>query len=378
MLTPMIFFSVIMVTIGILQIFDFIYLMVDRQTLSYTYSMSLVTYFYECAFNKSSMRGYGAAISVVLAAIIMVITMIPDGRQEVLGQIWRVSGGGSHMKQKRDRLNDESRLSRFTTHVVLIFASFLAFGPFVWMFLTSIKTYEETIQIPMKFLPEIPQWVNFSIVSDKLNFPQLYLNTILVTIMMIVGQILIVTICAYAFDRLNFPGKNVLFMGMLALMMVPGQIFIIPRFKLMVNLGLTNTLVGLVLPGLFNIFGVFLMRQFFSTLPRELDEAARIDGCSYFRTYWNVLLPLVKPGLTTLAILGMLNTWKDLMWPLINNSQADKMTLAAGLAMLIGEHTTYYEQVMAGGVIAVLPLIVLFVIFQRQFVQGIAHSGIKG
>ena len=174
------------------------------------------------------------------------------------------------------------------------------------------------------------------------------------------------------------PGKNVLFMGMLALMMVPGQIFIIPRFKLMVNLGLTNTLVGLVLPGLFNIFGVFLMRQFFSTLPRELDEAARIDGCSYFRTYWNVLLPLVKPGLTTLAILGMLNTWKDLMWPLINNSQADKMTLAAGLAMLIGEHTTYYEQVMAGGVIAVLPLIVLFVIFQRQFVQGIAHSGIKG
>ena len=253
------------------------------------------------------------------------------------------------MKQKRDRLNDESRLSRFTTHVVLIFASFLAFGPFVWMFL-----------------------------SDKLNFPQLYLNTILVTIMMIVGQILIVTICAYAFDRLNFPGKNVLFMGMLALMMVPGQIFIIPRFKLMVNLGLTNTLVGLVLPGLFNIFGVFLMRQFFSTLPRELDEAARIDGCSYFRTYWNVLLPLVKPGLTTLAILGMLNTWKDLMWPLINNSQADKMTLAAGLAMLIGEHTTYYEQVMAGGVIAVLPLIVLFVIFQRQFVQGIAHSGIKG
>ncbi len=164
------------------------------------------------------------------------------------------------------------------------------------MFLTSIKTYEETIQIPMKFLPEIPQWVNFSIVSDKLNFPQLYLNTILVTIMMIVGQILIVTICAYAFDRLNFPGKNVLFMGMLALMMVPGQIFIIPRFKLMVNLGLTNTLVGLVLPGLFNIFGVFLMRQFFSTLPRELDEAARIDGCSYFRTYWNVLLPPSEAG----------------------------------------------------------------------------------
>lgn len=274
--------------------------------------------------------------------------------------------------------NDESPLSRAGSHICLIAASVLAFGPFVWMFLTSIKTYEETIQIPLKIFPHAAQWVNYGIVSSKLNFPRLYLNTILVTVLMIVGQLLIVTICAYAFSRLRFPGKDVLFLGMLALMMVPGQIFIIPRFRLMVRLGLTNTLTGLALPGLFNIFGVFLMRQFFSTLPRELDEAARIDGCSFFRIYWNVLLPLVKPGLTTLAILTMLNAWKDLMWPLINNSRADQMTLAAGLAMLIGEHTTYYEQVMAGAVIAVLPLIVLFVIFQKQFVEGIAHSGIKG
>ena len=274
--------------------------------------------------------------------------------------------------------SDESLLARVGSHVCLIAASILAFGPFVWMFLTSVKTYEETIRIPLKVLPEAAQWVNYSIVSDKLNFPRLYMNTIVVTLLMIVGQMLIVTICAYAFSRLHFPGRDVLFLGMLALMMVPGQIFIIPRFRLMVKLGLTSTLAGLALPGLFNIFGVFLMRQFFSTLPRELDEAARIDGCSFFRIYWNVLLPLVKPGLTTLAILTMLNAWKDLMWPLINNSRADQMTLAAGLAMLIGEHTTYYEQVMAGAVIAVLPLIVLFVIFQKQFVEGIAHSGIKG
>ena len=153
--------------------------------------------------------------------------------------------------KKKSCLNQESPLSRGITHLVLVFASFLAFGPFVWMFLTSIKTYEETIQIPMKFLPEIPQWVNYAIVSNKLNFPQLYLNTILVTVLMIIGQILVVTICAYAFDRLNFPGKNVLFLCMLALMMVPGQIFIIPRFKMMVKLGLTNTMTGLVLPGLF-------------------------------------------------------------------------------------------------------------------------------
>jgi multiple sugar transport system permease protein len=281
-------------------------------------------------------------------------------------------------KRKANPLNGETTGSKIRTHILLIIASFVAFGPFVWMFLTSIKTYEETIQIPLKFFPDLAQWVNYAIISDKLNFPQLYFNTIAVTVMMIIGQLLIVTICAYAFDRLRFPGKNFLFLSMLALMMVPGQIFIIPRFKLMVAFGLTDTLVGLVLPGLFNVFGVFLMRQFFSTIPRELDEAARIDGCGYFRIYWDVLLPLVKPALTTLAILAMLGTWKDLMWPLINNSSASKMTLAAGLAMLIGEHTTYYEQVMAGGIIAVIPIIVLFVIFQKQFVEGIAHSGIKG
>lgn len=274
--------------------------------------------------------------------------------------------------------SDESLFERILNHIILILASILAFGPFVWMFLTSIKTFEETIKIPVQFFPEVPQWVNYSIVSNKLNFPLLYLNTIVVTVLSIAGQLLIVTLCAYAFDRLNFPGKNVLFLGMLALMMVPGQIFIIPRFKLMVKMELTNTLWGLVLPGLFNIFGVFMMRQFFSTLPRELDEAARMDGCSYFRIYWNVLLPLVKEGMVTLAIMTMLGTWKDLMWPLINNSRADKMTLAAGLAMLIGEHTTYYEQVMAGGMISVLPLIVMFVIFQKQFVEGIARSGLKG
>lgn len=274
--------------------------------------------------------------------------------------------------------SDEGPAKKILNHVILIVASFVAFGPFVWMFLTSIKTFEETIRIPVQFFPDVPQWINYGIVSSKLNFPLLYFNTIVVTVLSIVGQLLVVTICAYAFDRLNFPGKSVLFLGMLALMMVPGQIFIIPRFKLMVRLGLTNTLWGLVLPGLFNIFGVFLMRQFFSTLPHELDEAARIDGCSYFRVYWNGLLPLVKEGMVTLAIMTMLGTWKDLMWPLINNSSASKMTLAAGLAMLIGEHTTYYEQVMAGGVISVLPLIVMFVIFQKQFVEGIAHSGIKG
>ena len=274
--------------------------------------------------------------------------------------------------------NGKSLGSSILNHLFLLIAAFFAFGPFLWMFLTSIKSYEETIRIPLKFFPTVPKWDNFEIVFSKLQFSILYFNTFFVTILMIVFQLLVVTLCAFAFARLHFPGKNFLFLFMLALMMVPSQIFIIPRFKLMVSFGLSNTLVGLALPGIFNIFGVFLMKQFFETIPKELDEAARIDGAGYMTIYWRIVIPLSKSGIVTLAILTMLGSWKDLMWPLINNSLREKMTLAAGLAMLIGEHTTYYEQVMAGAVIAVLPLIVIFILFQKQFVEGIAYSGLKG
>ncbi|MCM0650091.1 carbohydrate ABC transporter permease [Clostridium swellfunianum] len=256
--------------------------------------------------------------------------------------------------------------------------SFIMVGPFIWMFITSVKTYEETIRIPMQILPKAIKWINYKIVFEKFPFIILYLNTFLVTIATVAGQLIIVSLAAYAFSRLNFPGRDIIFLLMLGFMMVPGQIFIIPRFNLMVNLGITNTLTALVLPSIFSVFGVFMMKQFFSTIPKELDEAALIDGCGYFRIFWNILLPLTKPGLVSLGIMIMLSTWKELMWPIIVNRNIEKMTLSAGLAMLIGEHTTYYEQVMAGAVISVLPMVIIFVIFQKQFVAGIARSGLKG
>lgn len=263
------------------------------------------------------------------------------------------------------------------THLILLFFAAIMVGPFIWMFLTSIKTYEETIRIPLQFLPESPQWINYSIVYHKFPFIQLYFNTILVTIVTIIGQLAIVSLSAYAFARLEFRFKNIIFIGMLGLMMIPGQIFLIPQFKLMVGLKLTNTLTALILPSLFSVFGVFMLRQFFQQLPRELEESARMDGCGYFRTFWQIMLPQVKPGLTALAIMTMLNTWKNLMWPIIVNTTMDKMTLSAALAMLIGEHTTYYEQVMAGAVISVLPMVIVFMIFQKQFVESVSKTGIK-
>ena len=161
-------------------------------------------------------------------------------------------------------------------------------------------------------------------------------------------------------------------------MMVPSQIFLIPQYDLMVKAGLNDTLIALILPRLFNVFSVFMLRQFFMTLPRELDDAAKIDGCGFFGIYYQILLPLLKPALVSVAILSGLSTWKDLLWPLIVNNSMEKYTLSAGLALLIGEHTTIYPHVMAGSFLAVWPMILLYFLAQKQFVEGIAFSGIKG
>ncbi|WP_408646596.1 carbohydrate ABC transporter permease [Vallitalea okinawensis] len=263
-------------------------------------------------------------------------------------------------------------------YIILILAVIATVGPFIWMFLTSIKTYEEAIMIPPIIFPDTLRWENYQIVLEKFPFGRLYINTFTVVIAVIVGQLFISSMAAFAFARLDFPGKNVIFVGILALLMIPGQIFLIPHYNIMVGLGLTNTLFALMLPSLFSVFGVFLLRQFFMSIPKDLDEAAKIDGCSYFSIFAKIILPLAKPSLVSLSILTALATWKSLMWPIIVNRSIDKMTLSAGLAFLIGEHTTYYEQVMAGGVIAVLPMIIIFIIFQNQIVEGIASQGIKG
>ncbi|MGD1821850.1 MAG: carbohydrate ABC transporter permease [Pleomorphochaeta sp.] len=249
--------------------------------------------------------------------------------------------------------------------------------PFIWMFLTSIKTYEQAIAVPPIILPEKAHWINYLIIMEKFPFITLYINTIVVIVCVIIGQLIISSLAAYAFARLNFPAKDFLFLMILALLMIPSQIFLIPHYKIMIWLKSTDTLRALIMPSLFNAFGVFMLRQFYMSIPKSLDEAATIDGCSYFRIYSQILLPLLKPGLVSLSIITALNTWKALMWPLIVNRSIEKMTLSAGLGLLIGEHTTYYEQVMAGGVISVFPMLIIFVIFQKNIVEGIANTGIK-
>jgi multiple sugar transport system permease protein len=251
-------------------------------------------------------------------------------------------------------------------------------APFLWMILTSLKTLGEAMQIPPTILPELTKWSNYKEVFTSLPFGSFYLNTVIMTGGIVIGQIIFCSMAGYAFARINFPGRDIIFVLFLSVLMVPTQAFLIPQYLMLENVGLLNTLLALILPGLFSAFGTFLMRQIFITLPKELEESARIDGCNHFQIFWWVMLPLAKPGLIALAIVTVLSSWKSLMWPLIVNTSIDKMPLSAGLAYLEGQHITDYPLLMAGALIALWPIIVIFVLLQRHFIEGISFTGSKG
>lgn len=249
--------------------------------------------------------------------------------------------------------------------------------PFLWMIVTSGKTLAESVKIPPSIFPENFQWHNFAVVLEKLPFVQFYFNTALMIVFRVIGSVLFSAMAAYACARLHFPGRNLFFGLVLMQMMIPTQIFIIPQYLLVQKMGLLNSIPALVLPGIVSAFGTFLLRQFFLGLPDELEEAAKLDGCNVWQTFFKVMLPLAKSGLVALAIFTALFAFKDLMWPLIVNMSLDKMTLSSGLANLQGQYTTNYPQLMAGSLLAIWPMLLLFVIFQKKFIEGIATSGGK-
>lgn len=274
-------------------------------------------------------------------------------------------------------MKEGNKKSNILIHAVLIIGAIIMILPFLWMILTSIKSTGEAIQIPPKILPTIFRWDNYSEVSRILPFGKFYLNTILMLIGRIIGSVLFSAMAAYASARLNFPGKNLFFGLVLFQMMIPSQIFIVPQFLLVQKLGLLNTVSALIIPGIVSAFGTFLLRQFFMGLPKELEEAAKLDGCNIWQTFYRVMLPLSRSGLIALSIFTALFAFKDLMWPLIVNMSLEKMTLSAGLASLQGQFTTNYPQLMAGSLLAIWPMLLIFIAFQKKFIQGIATSGGK-
>ncbi len=290
------------------------------------------------------------------------------------GDVRRVQGAGVGAAEAPRKRGKQPWL----VHAVLSAGAVVMVGPFLWEALTSVKTLAESNQVPPTLLPEQWRWSNYSAVFDRLPFVAMFGNTVLMTIGRTVGQLLFCSMAAYAFARLKFPGRDVLFVFFLAILMVPPQLFLIPQYQIMADLGWLNTVQALFVPGMFSAFGTFLLRQFFLTLPSELEEAARLDGANPLQIYWHIALPLVRPGLVALAILTILWSWNDLLWPLIVTTDPEKMPLSAGLATLQGQYDTPFTILMAGSLLATAPMILLFLVLQKQFIQGIAMTGTKG
>ncbi|MEF9840299.1 MAG: carbohydrate ABC transporter permease [Lachnospiraceae bacterium] len=263
-------------------------------------------------------------------------------------------------------------------HILLLSGVFITVFPFLWMVLTSFKNIGEAMQIPPTIFPENFSLAAYSTIIKSLPFLKVYANTIISTVITILVQVVFCSMAAYGFARINFPGKNILFVIVLSVLMVPGQIFLIPQYLIVQKMGLLDTMSALVLPHLFSAFSTFMLRQFFMSLPKELEEAAVLDGCNHFQIYWKIMLPLVKPGLVALVIFTGKSAWNNFMWPMIVNTSPKMMTLAPSLSTLQGEFTTNYPAQMAGAVMAVIPMVVLFFIFQKQFIEGVAHTGVKG
>lgn len=274
-------------------------------------------------------------------------------------------------------MNKEKVRNKVIIHTALIIGSLIMIMPFVWMALTSVKTLSESMAIPPVLFPEVSQWRNFPEILEKLPFMSFYLNTLLMIIGRVAFALMFSSMAAYAFARIDFPFRNFLFSVVLVQMMIPSQIFITPQFLLAQQLGMLDSVSGLILPGLVSAFGTFLLRQFFMSLPDELEEAAFLDGANIWQIFFKIMLPLARSGLVALGIFTALFAFKDLMWPLIVNISENKMPLSAGLATLQGQYTTNYPELMAGSLLAIWPMLVIFILFQKKFIEGIATSGGK-
>ncbi len=263
------------------------------------------------------------------------------------------------------------------TYAIVIVTGLIILAPFAWMAATGLMTTGQTLLVPPNVIPSPPTLEGTNAVLDRIPFWSLLINTVIVSTGRAFFTILVCSLAAYALAILKVPGTRLILIVILALLMVPGDIFIIPNYAIISAMRLTDTLVALVLPTVFDVFGVFLLYQFFRGVPRELIEAARMDGASHLRILVTIVVPVARSGIVSLAILTVLFEWKELLWPIVVNRSADKFTLGPGLALLRGEYVTDWNVVMAAGVMSALPMIIIFLILQKQFIASFARSGIK-
>lgn len=267
--------------------------------------------------------------------------------------------------------------SHLHAHVVLSIGGFIMAAPFLWQLVMSLSSNREVTSVPPTFFPEVLRFDNYLEVFEVMPFFDQLQVSILITVIRVVVQIVLCTMAGYAFARMRFRGKTVLFAIVLSILLVPGQIYLLSQYQLILNLGLLNTVAGIVAPGLFSAFGTFLMRQFFLSIPKELEEAARLDGANPFQTFWSIMLPLIGPAISALAILVVLFSWNELLWPLVVSTSSEAAPLAVGLATIAGGVTINYPVLMAASAMTMAPILILFIVLQKRVIDGLAFTGIK-
>ena len=286
--------------------------------------------------------------------------------------------GGGAREQNRLLLIATRRSFTIIVYALLIALAFSMIFPYLWMLANSFKSRTDFFTNPYSVIPMPP---TLSTYYDALTIGRMgvYLgNSILYAAAVLVVQLFIDSLAAYSFARVDFPGRETLFLAVLATLMLPGSVTLIPTFLIAHGLGLTNSFTGVVLPGFAGAFGIFLLRQFFLNIPRELEDAARIDGSGFFGTYWRIMLPLAKPAMVTLGVFIFLNEWSSFVWPLIILSDWKKYPVTVGIALFRDVNQINWPAVFAGSTIVSFPIVILFVLAQEYIIGGISLSGLKG
>ena len=273
----------------------------------------------------------------------------------------------------------KSLVTRVLMWICIILLCIISLFPFFWMVRSSLMTKTEIFGTPMRWLPETIQWQNYRDALTQVPFARYFLNSLFLVVVNIIGKLLSSSLVAFGFSRIEFRGKNIWFAIVIATMMIPWSVLLIPQFMLWNVVGFYNTYVPLTLPAFFlDGFYIFLLRQFFSTLPRDYDEAAILDGASYFTIYSRIIMPLCKPALMTVCVFTFMNTWNDFIGPMIYLKDPKMSTVSLGLQMFISQYTTEWHLMMAAATVAIVPMIIMFFFAQRYFIEGMTFAGIKG
>lgn len=269
-------------------------------------------------------------------------------------------------------------ISQIILYTLLILGSIIMVLPFYWMITTSLKTSSEVVKMPPLWIPVSWKWSNFKLAWNAAPFARYFLNSIIVAVCCTIGDLVTGILAAFAFDKMKFYGKNVLFTIIMATMMIPGEILLMPNFVTLTSLGWINKYQALIIPWIASAFSIFMFKQYFTTVPKELYYAARMDGSGDFKFLIHILIPLTKPMIITIALIKAIGSWNAFMWPLVVTNSAEMRTLPIGLTAFVNDTGTEYQLLMAASTFIILPMIILFLLMQKYIIEGISHAGLKG